>query len=182
MISGFCNFLTWKSQTIHEFWLWLRFQYFILVYHGHQRLQRSPIPYQYSSTKQTLLGKGNLWIQKRQYILKFTLHVFSCPEFIFLSIKATFCLKSKLFLFKVRFSIYNTLDFNERKWNEEEKQYSGAFSPPRKKNIVLIVRASFPFFNTYLKNKIKLFVLNQIMMTEYRAEFFITCFVTETLW
>ena len=145
MISGFCNFLTWKSQTIHEFWLWLRFQYFILVYHGHQRLQRSPIPYQYSSTKQTLLGKGNLWIQKRQYILKFTLHVFSCPEFIFLSITATFCLKSKLLLFKVRFSIYNTLDFNERKWNEEKNNTVVVFLQPERKTSSWLLELVFPF-------------------------------------
>ena len=37
---------------------------------------------------------------------------------------------------------------------KKKKQYSGAFSPPRKKNIVFIVRASFPFFNTYLKIKL----------------------------
>lgn len=63
----------------------------------------------------------------------------------FLSITATFCLKSKLLLFKVRFSIYNTLDFNERKWNEEKNNTVVVFLQPERKTSSWLLELVFPF-------------------------------------
>ena len=135
--------------------------------------------------KENIIIKENLWIQKRQYILKFTLDVFFCPEFIFFE-KHGYILFMQVYfvlfilLLKVRFSLNDTLDFSGQRCDEMKKKATTqwCFFPPRKKIIVLVVRAIFSFFNIFLENIIKLFVLNQIMMTEYKAKLFITCFMT----
>ena len=85
----------------------------------------------------------------------------------------TFCLKHKfILLLKVRCSVNNTLDFSRQRCNKmkkkkKKKQCSGAFFHP--KNIAKVVRGSFPFFNTYLKNT---FIM-KIMIENVKQRFFL---------
>ena len=72
-----------------------------------------------------------------QYILKFSLDVCFCPEFIFFGKSwIHFCLKRKsIFLLKVRFSTNNVLDFSRQKCDEMKKKQQLRFLPLKRKTL-----------------------------------------------
>ena len=90
--------------------------------------------------------KENLWIQKLQYILKFTLDVFFCPEFIFFwnawlhFVYFVFYFVLFILLLKVRFSLNDTLDFSGQRCDEMKKKAATqwCFFPPRNNNTMVL--------------------------------------------
>ena len=123
-------------------------------------------------SKGNLNKKGNVWIQKRQYILKHTLDVFFHLESIFLQSHGYILFEMQCCCSKLDFQVimrWILVDKNAMKW--------------RKKIVALffhlffrlIIRGNFPFFNSFFKYEIKLFVLNQsmnIFLTESKAHGF----------
>ena len=169
----FGNFLKIKSQKIQERLLLASFQCFILTYVVFCSiilLQGAAV----TSTTLIFANKENINRDKKyvQYVPKFTFS--SVLSSFFRKLMVIFCLKHKFILLpKVRCSVNNTLDFSQQRCNEMKKKQNNKknnavvlFST--QKNIAMVVRGSFPFFNTYLKNT---FIM-KIMIENIKQRFF----------
>ena len=98
--------------------------------------------------KENIIIKENLWIQKRQYILKFTLDVFFCPEFIFFwnawlhfVYASLFCCSKLDFHLTIHWIL---VDKDAMKWRKKQ-QHSGAFFHPERKSSSWLLGLFFPF-------------------------------------